>query len=330
MKAAALVVTGETMIYLGVQDKLQGEVKTTNTNLDPTFKVEFDADRTHLNFDEAAALTRRFSKVADTLPPVEIPTSEQSAIMILAEYNNYFAYEGFTRESKMPQQIRFVFYPPHRFNNVLGSSDCDEYININARTVNPVSEWYNQEEWLWTVVHESAHIHQTPEVCNDSSIDAELLEATAQIMTAEVMASLANSGDIRAFRSLTTELSSWAMGAALAGAIEEDRMEEYMQLRDDVSPGAMSQSRIDKTMRKYQFDMPRLKYILEAYSAKPLNIMVKAFDGYNYARGLAIPKQYSENFTQLPEKHTPSVKLDDLQYFIANLEPMAEDIVKGK
>lgn len=290
---------------------------------DPVWKIEMDDNSEHLSYEEGIALARRFKAVDDKIEPVPLPASEDSAVAILMEYNPLFAEEDMVRNVNFPSKVEFKLYPPDRHSSVLGSSDCTNYIVFNVRTVNPVSTWYNREDFLWTAIHESAHMQQGQGVCG--VVETELLEATAQLMTAEVVASRAVVGDNRAFKALTTELFDWSLGAAFGEAIKEDRLEEYKRDREKLLPGALNNSKLEKTLRKYELDMPRLQYILEAYSARPLNIAIDAIKNNNgMAEGLALPAVSDGGYFNT--SYIPVLKLDDLTYFVKNMEEIGENL----
>jgi len=297
---------------------------------DNIWKYEILSDKEKLSFDEVSQIALRLDRIVDVMPEVEIPANEKTAIMILTEYNNFFVTEGMVDESGYPNMIAFEIMPPTRHDAVLGTTDCETRILFNVRQMNPVSSWYNRSDWLWTVVHESAHIHQGKQVCNGGPFFGPhtLVEATAELMTAEVMASRANRGDKNAFIALMDALRGWSVGTALARAIESDRISDFEKLRDKLNPNAVSKASYEKTMRKYKLRQQYLYSLLDAYNAKPLEIAIDAMrNNYALATDLALPEKSDFDYGR-NNKYIPALNLDDLAYTVEHAEELALEYLR--
>jgi hypothetical protein len=300
------------------------------SDIDPIWGVVFDENLEALGFGEAFQLAKRFDSILDRLPDPQIPVNEDAAIQILQEANNLFVTERFVREVTSPTLVNFELLPPANHLNTLGYSNCVDRISLNVRLTNPMSAWYEREEFFWTVIHESAHLQQGKEICLDAPYDEEyrqLIEATAELMTAEVTAILALGGNYRAFYSLIDALRAWSVQAAWSGAIAAGRMDEFRRLRRQLSPGAISEAGFERTMRRHSQDLDALSRTLNAYGAKPLNLAIKATVGRGgVVNKPALPK-VSDLSSGTPTEHTPSIVLDDLIYLLRNLDALAQDYI---
>ena len=299
-------------------------------NLDSVWRIERDESE-GLSFFEASQLAARFGKIRESLPDVEIPASEEAAQLILAEYNNFFVENDIVKDITYPSTIEFKLLAPGRHSGVLGSCNCNDRITFNMRQINPVSPWYNRSDWLWTVVHESSHLQQGQEVCQQYGNmlgPSTMLEKTAELMTAEVMASCANKRDRNAFISLVDSLYGWSTGAALADAIRQGHKEWYKDMILEIKPGPMTESVVEALFRKYAFDLRTLQEILHAYSAEPLITAMDAIENnYGLAEGLALPEVHDWGYGTTAS-YVPSLLLDDFKYFVSHTEEMAKDLFK--
>ena len=298
----------------------------------PELKIYTD-DKIGLTFDEVAQLAQRFDKLYDAIPKQEVEWSDHVLQGLALELIPQYEYEGFTPRAEWPGEIQFVIYPRgQEANHVLGQSDCETFAVINGRLALPLS-MFSDDEGPHTLAHELAHVAQTGAVCQYGPKDQ--IEASAQIASLEIEAGLAlQTGNPLWLKSTVGELRNMAMGSAYALALQDKDFDKYHELRSQLSPGALSEGRFQKALRRWKDDPKELKRLLETYDLKPFNRIVYALM-YNDAviDDLAFPpivanRPYGGSYIQweIPRRER---KLDDLAYLVAHGEELVADLKNG-
>lgn len=293
------------------------------------FKIIFDGDEESLSFSEATQLAKRFDRVYDTLPEMKYPTSKEDVVGWAIEMLPQFEYNGITPKTVWPDRdgIAFVLFPDgDSFNHVAGRSNCENYAVMSIRYENPVSSWYQDEDWPFTLAHELAHVQQGV-LCGTAPTD--LVENSAQIAAIEICASLVNGGNKLLMRPLVGELRGMALSSAYAIALKESKMPEYLGLRSELSPGAFLEARFERSRRRFSTDPFKLQEILSRYNLTPMGMITKSINtnGANI-EGLAFPPVYPEMYGgySIVSRQPKPIKLDDTEYFIQNLEALAAEV----
>jgi len=298
----------------------------------PELKIYTDG-KIGLNFDEAAQLAQRFDKLYDAIPKQKIEWSDSVLRGLALELIPQYEYEGFTPRAEWPKEIQFIIYPRgHEANHVLGQSDCETFAVINGRLALPLST-FADDEGPHTLAHELAHVAQTGAVCQYGPRDQ--IEVSAQIASLEVEAGLAlQTGNPLWMRSTLGELRNMAMGSAYALALQDKDFDKYHELRSRLSPGALSEGRFQKGLRRWKDDPKELKRLLEIYDLKPFNRIVYALM-YNDAviDDLAFPpivasRSYGGSYIQweIPRRER---RLDDLAHLVAHGEELVADFKRN-
>ena len=300
--------------------------------INPVFGIEFDGDNERISFEEASALAKRFDKAFDKLPEIKFDDSRNALYTYAAEIIPQFAYEGFEMRPKFPSNIEYILFEDgDAANHVLGRSNCQDYAVLNIRMALPRSSWADGDE-LFTLIHELAHTQQgkTKDGCRNP--DGALVENTAQIAAAEVCAGLANQGNIEYLAAFVGEIRGMAISTAYGAALNDKRMDEFMKLRGELSPGAMSAARFAKSARRWASDQFHLKEIIKRYNETPLKMIISAGRGGNgEIKGLAFPPVYSQDESSRWTIYTTPIppKIDDTLYIFEHLEEMVNDVAKG-
>jgi hypothetical protein len=267
-----------------------------------------------LNFDESAALVRKWTRIVDDIEASGWRPVFDDASMLdwMSEVAPMFEYEGLVTETRDGfQGFVFSFSAGFAHNHIAGRSDCLSFVILNYRFRNPISSWYEKGWWPATLVHEVAHVQQGP-ACDQDGYSKALLENTAQLMSWEVLAALANQGSPEATLTLVYELRGTALGAAMAMARYEDRIDDYEKLFYDLfgdNEGRVA--RHEKGNRFWVDRQDELQRLLMRYNWDPLNRVFKA--------------RYEQTIYQLAiDNETHSMEIDDLTYFMRHMEELVE------
>lgn len=281
------------------------------------------------------ALALRMDEALDSLPVRKI---EPSLDLWMYEIAPYFYYEGLISEPKYPAALEFSLFPNEANFHVLGRAACSEAgggpIQINARGVNHLSRW-NMEAWLLpTLIHEMIHV-QGGGFCSGLSQD---LESTTQMGTLEVLAAMANHGNMDAAYALIDELRDMAMSAAYYEALRDGETDRYMRLRDRVYSEASEKARAEKS-RRHWWATPQskvnLKDVLNKYSFIPMSRVLDGLEAGeipNLRLGLWKDERGHGTWRQdQAQGNEPrALKIDDLAYFISHLDGFATELRKAK
>lgn len=296
----------------------------SNSQIDPLLKIFIKEDSV-FSFDEFADLAIRFDRVYDKLPRVSLDMTPGGLIKYAQEIAPQFAYEAISPPVDVPDELIFVHYENStRANHVLGRSDCKESVEINQRSASAISSWYQRDDFLFTLTHELAHTAQGEQLCEES--DQELLEASADIAAMEVVSGLALQGNPAFFRAVVGEIRHMATSSALAIAMKDKDMEKFNSFRRKLSQNPVNIARFEKGLRFWEDDRSTFNSILEAYSLKPLTMVLNAIKNNNDIVEIAMRPIYFRQGQWNAYYHYPDgypVKLDDTHYLIEHMEELA-------
>ena len=312
--AAPQVVEGGKQIVKAIENMEQ-------TQYDPNFGIEMDG-KVGLSFKEAARLAKRFDTLYDKLPKPKIPTGVYGLREMALEIIPQFSYEEITPKSQWPDAVDYViFNDGASANHVLGRSDCRNFAILNGRLNLNVSTW-SKDEIPFTLAHELAHVAQTKQIC-DQNRDEDI-ESSAQIAALEVTSGLANQGNPLWLWATIGELRGMALSSAYGLALRDDDFEKYHVLRSKLSPGATSEARFQKSVRRWTDRQNELKEILNNYNIKPLErIIFSIKHNNNEIQDLTFPPIMKRRpFLQSVRK---PVLLDDTAYLIKHAEELVND-----
>jgi hypothetical protein len=145
-------------------------------------------------------------------------------------------------------------------------------------------------------------------------MERELVETTAELMSWEVLAGLANQGNRIALFVLIYDLRSGALSTAqgLALAAGNEAMRQFEgELRKVQGHDVLKWARYEKSMRYWANDMERLEWILANYSAAPMNLVAR------HKFGGTIPDLAMDTDTR-------DLEIDDLLYVLEHAEEMVD------
>ncbi len=241
-----------------------------------------------------------------------------------------YSYQGATDVSRFPDEVGYqVQRDGFRHNHVLGTSDCEEFVSLNARFGNPHSTWY-KSRFLGTLAHELAHIQQG-RVCRERPVSE--VENAAQVVSFEVLAALANQGNMEAAFALVWELKATAVLAVLYFALRDHGLDEFSSWYGRLSRDPITDAIMDNYIRGW---LNRGKWewldVLRTYRLKPYEMITSAHR-YSDDRvyGMAIAKRYYEydqrRYANISVEDRGFV-IDDLVYFLGHAEVMVNDYVE--
>jgi hypothetical protein len=277
----------------------------------------------------AAQLAVELDGLLDGVAEPVQPVSNELLIRWTFEILPYFEYEGVTGRAVAPSEVRLTPYlEAMEHSHILGRAYCTEQgggpVEINARVGNPVSSWYGRPGFLATLVHELGHV-QGGGLCSGDSAE---LESTTQIVTLEVLASMAAAGNKLALYVVLDELRDMAMGAVHFDALKAGRMSEFRAFAARVYSDPVEQSRMAKSARRWEHDQGTLREILFKYSKVP---MVKVLRGLKKGAGvveglrLVATPSYGFSFV-VPDNAPRGLIIDDLVYVLEH----ADELLGGK
>jgi hypothetical protein len=274
--------------------------------IDPWLATLADGDA-ELSLFEAQALAMRFHALTEEIDGSgwHPEATEERLDQWVAELIPMYAYEGVSDRTKVPNMVALVrWQEAFAHNKIGGRSDCGQYAVVNYRYMNPISEWYQRPYWIGILTHELAHVAQGPGVC--AIYDSQPTENAAQIVTLEVLASLANGGNRDAAYTLAHEIKGMAMSAVRAMSSRAEYREFYQRLYPN-RPDKWA--RLLQSERYWARDPEQLHTILEKYNRQPLELVYRyRQDGVVYR--LALPNE------------TKSLRIDDLLYYMRHAEEM--------
>lgn len=296
---------------------------------DSVWHVDFDQDEETLSFREMMQLMRRMNRLYDAIPEDQrrIEITKETMREWVREIVPMFVYNGAADNMRYPSETNLENYTSAQaHNHVLGSSDCKNYITLNARVDNPQSSWYHRPMFLTATAHELAHVQQGEEVCNSANRDN--VETTAQVVTWEVLANMASSDNRMATVALVDELFDVTLGVARLSASREKRLDEFDALLHEVNPAFFEYAPFDRAMRYWKDRPAILNDILRRYYEMPLLAVVNAsrFTEGNID-GLALPPVTKLNEREWYAKPQPrTFVIDDFIYFMDHAESAVSNL----
>jgi hypothetical protein len=279
--------------------------------------VDYDRE---FSYDEAMAFAIRLDRIIDKIEeqdPDWYPiATTNTAYAWVAELAPQFHYEGAAMTVNYPLMAFAPAFHGGRHNHVAGQSNCEEAFTINLRFANPISVWHERGSWIATLAHELAHNHQG-QLCYE--LERELIETTAQVMSWEVLAGLANQRNKYALFALLDTLRSDAMSMAWGMALEGDgvTLERFERdLRHLHGHDELRWASYQKSMRFWEGNRDELAWILVNYAAAPLNLVQE----HRY-RGV-IPHLAIDT-------PTSDLKIDDLLYVLEHAEELVDQALEN-
>ena len=282
---------------------------------------------------EAEALALRMDALLDSLPAHQFEVFDP--VLWTYEIVPYFEYEGLTSRARYPDSAQYTLFPGAGGHfHVLGKAQCDRDgggpIFINARGLIPESVRFGETWLLPTLIHELIHA-QGGGFCSGSS---ESLESTTQMATLEVLAAMANHGNVDAVYALIDELRDMAMAAVYYEALRDNRLGDYYAFRDRIYTAPLERARSEKS-RRFWFETAQsranLKEILNKYNFIPISRVLEGLKAdepriENLYLGEWV--EYGRSSTSgAPDKYAPrSLKIDDLAYFLEHVEAIVAEL----
>lgn len=266
------------------------------------------ASRTKEHLTPAEAFAIKIDKALDSMEKPKIDVS--LAQLYVAEITPYFGYEGISQSGQIgDEQVTVVMDPAvdgMSHNHILGWTYCNGTVFLNARFLNPVSTWYEREEFLGTLVHEMIH-NLGGAYCSLDSVQA---ESRTQLGMLETLAALANGGNKLALYSLLYELRDVALATAEFEALQKGDIGHYVRFeREHIFPGdAVEASRLQRSLRFWRSRMGELKGILNRYN----RLVYNDWQDFKYDTVDAFGA-----FT---------VQMNDLKYILDHLDEMVENV----
>lgn len=231
----------------------------------------------------------------------------------------WFLEEGIVKVVRPPARVDYVKFGARWANHVLGSADCARgFVSINHRYANPVSSWYRSVDLVLTLTHELAHVQQK-NVCERAPDDN--VEASAQLMSFEVDAALALSGNTWAAVALLRELRRIAVGMVRYDALRElpgaqTRLDALRARIYSTAEGAEVAQR-DRYWAAYGHDELAN---LWRYVVLPYRKLAAALGGDLVVTGLATPINPFRQWERTPTNGT--LLVDDLGYFLDHMSAL--------
>lgn len=317
-----------------------------------------ETEPTELTYEQAMADALRFSALLKQVPDalrVGVRTQEDLDNW-MAEIVPYFEYEGINADGEVGE-FQGLVYPQLDFedyqdgllsHHVLGRAMIfQDDISLNARISNPVSAWYGREDSIGTLVHELAHANGVKFPAPYSAIDH---EASAQLVTLEVLSAMVNHGNTLAVPALLDELSYMNMAAARYIALRDGDEGRFLADREQLFTDPFQQAAAVKADRQWADykDEDKYPYILEAYNYNPMNMVYRGMRKNDEIYGVKLPINWLTDMVNseadssgsyypeaAPEPYEPGMYanhpsprpliIDDLHYFYDH----AEALVKG-
>lgn len=300
----------------------------SNSNIDPLLKIDFENDG-KLSFRETFDLAIRFDRVFDKLKKPRIDVSNKSLYKYAREIAPQFEYEGMGPGIEIPDELLFKYYDEGiRANHVLGSSNCIDKVEMNARISSEVSAWYARDEFLFTLTHELAHIAQGLDVCLAGP--REYVETSADVAAMEVVSGLALSGDANFFYAAVNEFRTMARGAAMAIALKNNDKKAFLSVVNRFGSDALSKAKFHKAMRFWETEPVAYRIVLESYSLGPLQTIIESIKNNSNTVEIAMKPVNFKGMGGVLHYHDGGfpMKIDDTHYLIENMEPIALAFLK--
>ena len=261
-----------------------------------------------LTWLDVYSLAIRLDKALDNLPVVTVDVTADSLADWSSEIVPYFEENGMISTGVYPTEIKIKFYPDARGAlHIAGQSNCGTLIAVNERFSRPVSTWYRRVWVLSVLVHELAHVQQGP-LC--AQLPTQKVETTAQIVSIEVMASMALSGNKAMRAAFLDEFRDIVMSTAWYYGTKPAYRQAYLDLLKKVYDSEQ-RGRQERAFLSWKGQENALQNILLAYSAIPLQTLMAAHWSGKPIPDLAIPAKRP-------------FAADDFSYFLDHLEDLSK------
>lgn len=235
----------------------------------------------------------------------------------------WFAEEGIVNVTNEPKPV-WAFHDDEKHNHVLGQSDCEDGLWVNARYINPVSSWYQDVRFLSTFTHELVHSQQG--IACDLQ-DREVVEATAVVVSLEVMAALANNGNRWMAYALLDELQGIVLGELRYRSLgSESARTRLNHLLGEIDGDPWERAERAQRYRYWDSDVQTLRFVLRAYAHRPYVMLLKALDTGSLG-GLALAPVYTSWDPTRPDEiyRVPVVDFSELRAFLRDAEELLAD-----
>lgn len=318
------------VVYGGAGLVLAGSTGLDKRRYSPELQIFVDRED-GLSFEMAADLARRFDYLSDLIDRnggIHFDVTKELVLWWVKELVPLYQIEGAVDSPVMPQEedfIDFVYGLQH--TRVFGTSDCASTVEINGRMRNPVSTWYQTWRFLPVVAHELAHLQQGNRICR--KYDDEAIEGTAQIVTLEILSSLANQGNRDAAFSLVKALSRWGLQSAFAAAVKEHRLGDYHRLFGELVPGVFGEGIYQEEIATWDYGSDSRSETAYRYYWKPFSKIARAILlGDDYIDGLALNRSRPYFEGSSPADELSSFQIDDTIFFIKHAEEIVERLIR--
>lgn len=269
-----------------------------------------------MTFNEVYQLALRVSRMDHYIKkhPLNIEPSQKIMEEWLQEIVPQFESLGMTNDASMPTDFQFQqFTDPFYYGHVLGTSNCGGEMRINARMDNPLSTWYESDNFWGTITHETAH-QQQGSLCHTS--DRAMVESSAQVAMMQVTSALAISGNRIAMHSWINEMNDMTEGALWYMAILEPKAygqlwEQYKRTVDVTPEDRAIRAR---TEEKWKGKEMQLLEILLDYSYLPLASLYGATQNGDVTNAEIMPN--------------PHYSVWEFWYIKQHLEELTGEIIK--
>lgn len=269
------------------------------------------------NPNDPRLLAERLDRAYDQLASVPQARAEDIELWI-TEVAPFFSYEGLDPSvgdfgHEFVNYYFELFNSGVEFNHIAGYTYCDGTVVLNARMAKPISTWYTRDYFLGVLTHEMIH-NLRGAYCSMDSVEA---ESRTQLGMLEVLAAMANQGNLQALKALVGEMRDIASNAYEYQMLKAGKKAEFIDWYVNVmNPGdAFAKAKLLKSYRFWADDVETLQGILYRYSFLVFKDTLDfKFDAWMESDGGASPDKYV-------------VKLDDLRYVLANLESLVASAV---
>lgn len=243
-------------------------------------------------------------------------TNSETLCKFTLEALPYFYYEGLHGEdgAVIPSLMALVPGLGVTHFHVGGRASCvGAMMTLNYRYMNYTSPWNDADSLLAILIHELGHIQG---VCGQP---ADLMEASNQVLTVEVLAGMANHNNHYAVKPLVKELRDFGLDYIHVQTYGTHWEGVYQALTNKyIFTTFGEQSRRAKSGRYWAEYPDELKYILTAYGAMPYRLI-----GATRQR----PDQRTDELQLVYWGQT--LVLDDLVYFLEHLDEHVQNAQNG-
>jgi len=246
-----------------------------------------------------------------------IKTNSELLCKFTLEVLPYYYYEGLHGENDAvwPASIAFIPGDGQYHFHILGRASCaGHYAILNYRSQNYASPWNDATSILATLVHELGHVQG---VCGEP---VGYMEASNQVLTFEILAAMANHGNHYAVRPLVKELRDSSLSYVEAELIDTPLYPVFKLWKHlTINTTFEERARVAKSRRYWANKQDELEYIIRSYGAVPYTL---------YASTVSSPPYITPKLQLIEWGQT--LVLDDLAYFINNLDKHVNSVLESK